>query len=80
LPRGQLAWLKLSPTPLTGGVGVGVLGTVVTGVDPEGPSSPPQESVRSATMATAETKLGVKYLRHASIIRPLSKMTPTPNS
>jgi hypothetical protein len=59
--------LKLSPTPLTGGVGVGVTaGTVVTGVLFEGPS-PPQESVRTAATATAEATTGVSFLRHASM-------------
>jgi hypothetical protein len=56
IPRGQLAWKKLSPPPpLTGGgVGVG-RGTVVGGVDDDGALSPHDESTRADTPTTATT-------------------------
>jgi hypothetical protein len=77
LPREQLRSLNASPYAGAGGVGdVLGLGSVVTGVDCEGPP-PPQDSVKTATTATARNTTGVTSLRHAPIIKPLSRMTPT---
>jgi hypothetical protein len=73
LPRGQLAWLKLSPIPVAGGVGVGWLGSVVTGVDDEGEPPPPQDNVRKAMTPTAETAAAGTKLRQTSIIQSFLK-------
>jgi len=58
LPSGQLEWLKLSPPPTGGAVGVGWGATVVGGVDEEG-EPPPHDEVRKARTAAAATAVAV---------------------
>src|SRR5512143_4195849 len=69
LPRAQLAWWNMSSSPPAGGVEVGVTGTVVTGVDDEGPP-PPQDRLSSAVTATAEKTAHVLDPRLTSIMTP----------
>jgi hypothetical protein len=65
--------VKASPIPVAGGVGVGWLGSVVTGVDDEGEPPPPQDNVRRATTPAAETATAGARLRHKSILQSFLK-------
>jgi hypothetical protein len=66
LPSGQLEWLKLSPPPTGGAVGVGWGATVVGGVDDEG-EPPPQDDVRKARVAAADTAVAATPFRDKGI-------------